>query len=224
MLNVLALIKKRPDIDRRAFREHYEERHVPVAKPLLAHLVRYARHHIDEDLWGRVDFDVVTAFGYRDQQAVNDMFATLSSEAGQAVHEDERHFMDKGANRFFEVSERPWQASEAGTRSREIRPNVEEQRSIFVLVARPAAMSRDECARRLLRDHWPALLEGVPDLRFATVRDAFPMNEVPPPCDALMQVPADAKLDLPRFASSLEREGYRVTAIRTQRFVTQVPA
>lgn len=224
MLKVLALIKKRPDLDRKAFREHYEERHVPIAKPLLAHLVWYARHHVEEDLWGPVDFDVVTAFGYPSQQAVSDLFATLASEAGQAIHEDERHFMEKGANRFFEVSERPWQASEAGTRSREIRTNEEEERSIFVMIARPPAMSRTECASRLLRDHWPALLEGVPDLRFATVRDAFPMNDVPARYDGLMQVPADAKLELARFAPNLEREGYRVTAIRTRRYVTKVPA
>jgi uncharacterized protein (TIGR02118 family) len=224
MLKVLALIKKRPDLSRQAFREHYEERHVPIAKPLLAHLVWYARHHIEEDLHGRVDFDVVTAFGYPSPQAVSDLFVTLSSEAGQAIHEDERNFMEKGSNRFFEVSERPWQADEAGTKSRTQRANEEEERSIFVFVARPPAMAREECSRRLLRDHWPALLDGLEPLRFATVRDAFPMNEVPAPFDGMMQVPDDTKLDLPRFAAKLEREGYRVAAIRTQRFVTEVPA
>lgn len=212
MLKVLALIKRLPHVDRRTFREHYEERHVVVAKPLLPHLVRYARHHIEEELVGPVDFDVVTSFGYRDQRAVDDMFATLAGPAAEAILEDEKRFMDKPSNRFFEVSERPWREGE------------EEERSIFVFVARPPEMPRAECSRRLLRDHWPALLERVPDLRFAIVRDAFPMGASPPPFDGLMQLSVSPGIDLRGFAAGLGEKGYRVVAVQTRRFVTALPA
>lgn len=211
MLKVLALIKRLPELERNAFREHYEERHVVVAKPLLAHLVRYARYHIEEELVGQVDFDVVTSFGYLDQRAVEGMFATLASDAAHAILEDERRFMDKPANRFFEVSERPWRDGE------------EEDQSIFVFVARPPDMPRAECSRRLLRDHWPALLERATDLRFAIVRDAFPMQNAPLPFDGMMQLSDSAGVDLRGFAAGLSEQDYRVVAVRTRRFVTPLP-
>lgn len=216
MLRVLALIRRLPTIDRAAFREHYEERHVVVAKPLLRHLVRYARHHVDEELVGPIDFDVITSFGYPDQAALEGMFAVLASDAAGPILEDERRFMDKPSNRFFEVSERPWPL-EGGQ-------GEEPERSLFVLVARPPAMSRAECSARLLRDHWPALLEKASGLRFAVVRDAFPMRGAPLPYDGLLQLDADARVDVHGFAKRLEREGFRVAAIRTRRYVTALPA
>lgn len=211
MITVLALIKRLPALDRSAFREHYENRHVAVAAPLLQHLVRYARHHVEEELHGPVDFDVVTSFGYPDKAALDGMFATLASDAALPILEDERRFMDKPSNRFFETSERIWQAGEEG------------DRSIFVFVGRPPDMTRTECARSLLRDHWPALIEGIPDLGQAIVRDAFPMAGRPLACDGVMQLASESGAGVRRFAAGLSEKGFRVTAIRTRRFVTAVP-
>lgn len=208
MPRVMALIKRLPTLDRRAFREHYEERHTVVARPLLRHLVEYARHHVEEELVGPIGFDVLTAFRYRSLEAVGEMFATLASEAAAPILEDERRFMDKPANRFFQVSERRWLEG------------AESACSLFVLVARPPAMPRWECSGRLVQDHWPALLAGRPVPGFAIVRDAFPMREVPPPCDGLLQLPADADVDVHDFAKRLGAEGYRVVAVRTRKFET----
>lgn len=221
MPKVLALIKRLPGLGRDAFREHYEERHVVVAKPLLRHLVAYVRHHIEEELVGRAEFDVVTAFAYRDRAAVEGMFSMLASEAAAPILEDERRFMDKPGNRFFEVSERAWIPEEG----RPALPGVEceEERSVFVFVARPKDVSRAECARSLLRDHWPALLGEGAGLRYAILRDAFPMGAHPPPWDALMQLPVAPALDLTGFSARLEARGHRVLAIRTRRFVTPLP-
>lgn len=216
MLRVLALIRRLPTIDRKAFREHYEERHVVVARPLLRHLVRYARHHVEEELVGAIDFDVITSFGYPDLAAVEGMFATLASEAAGPILEDERRFMDKPGNRFFEVSERPWPLASG--------QGAEEDRSTFVLVARPPAMSQAECSSRLLRDVWPALLEKTSAPRFAVVRDAFPMRGAPLPYDGLMQLAGDEGIDFRGFANRMERDGFRVAAIRTRRFETKLPA
>jgi EthD domain len=221
MPKILALIKRLPHLDRDAFREHYEGRHVVVAKPLLSHLVAYARHHIEAELVGRAEFDVVTAFAYPDRAAVEAMFAMLAGDAAAPILEDERRFMDKPGNRFFEVSERPWIPQEG-------RPALpgserEEERSIFVFVARPKEVSRADFARRLLRDHWPALLGDGAGLRYAIARDAFPMGGNPPPWDGSMQLPVMPELDLSGFAAGLEAEGHRVLAIRTRRFVTPLP-
>ncbi len=211
MLNVLALIKRLPALDRKAFREHYENTHVGVARPLLRHLVRYARHHIEEELYGEVDFDVVTSFGYPDKAALDGMFAVLASDAAGPILEDEKRFMDKPANRFFEVSERVWKDGQ------------EEDRSIFVFVARPPDMTRTECSRCLVRDHWPVLLERASDLRFAIVRDAFPMAGRPLPFDGAMQLSVDSGVDVRSFAAGLSTKGFRVVAVQTRRFTTPVP-
>lgn len=211
MLKVLALIKRLPTIDRKAFCDHYENTHVGVAKPLLRHLVRYARHHIEEELYGEVDFDVITYFGYADKPALDAMFAVLASDAAIPILEDEKRFMEKAMNRFFEVSERAWKEGE------------EEDRSIFVFVARPPEMSRTECSRALLRDHWPALLAGAPDLRFAIVRDAFPMADRPLLFDGGMQLAVDSRVDVRGFGKALSEKGFRVVAVQTRRFVTPVP-
>jgi len=215
MPKVLALIKKLPNLDRDAFRRHYEEVHVGVARPLLRHLVRYARHHVEEDLFGDVGFDVLTAFQYPDLAAVEATFAFLASDAAAPIFEDERNFMEKVANRFCEVSERAW--------SGEGDPVDAQGRSVFVLVSRPPEVSRAECSRRLLRDHWPALLDPTTGAGPASVRDAFPMRGAPPPFDGALQVSAAVPLDLKRWAEALEREGFGVVAVRTQRCVTQVP-
>lgn len=211
MVKVLALIKRLPTIDRKSFCDHYENTHVEVARPLLRHLVRYARHHIEEDLYGDVDFDVITSFGYPDKAALDAMFATLASDAAQPILEDERRFMDKPANRFFEVSERVWKEGD------------EQDRSIFVFVARPQDMTRTECSRRLIRDDWPALVESIEKLRFAIVRDAFPMAERPVPFDGVMQLAVGGEAEVRSFASGLSEKGFRVVAVQTRRFVTEVP-
>jgi hypothetical protein len=198
MIKVLALIKRLPTVERKAFRDHYENQHVRVATPLLRHLVRYARHHVEEELFGDVDFDVVTSFGYPDKGALDAMFATLASDAAGPILEDERRFMDKPSNRFFEVSER-------------------------VFVARPPEETRTELSRRLVRDAWPALLERARGLRYAIVRDAFPMAGRPLAFDGAMQISVDSGVDVRGFASALSEQGTRVVAIRTRRFVTPVP-
>lgn len=211
MIQVLALIKRLATIDRKAFCDHYENTHIHVAKPLLQHLVRYVRHHIDDELHGEVDFDVVTSFGYPDKAALDAMFAMLASDAALPILADERNFMDKPANRFFEVSERVWTEGD------------EEDRSIFVFVARPEDMTRTECSRSLIRDHWPALLASVAAPRFAIVRDGFPMAGRPAPFDGAMQLSTGSEGEVRRFASTLAATGHRVVAIRTRRFVTTVP-
>jgi hypothetical protein len=74
-----------------------------------------------------------------------------------------------------------------------------------------------------VRDAWPALLERARGLRYAIVRDAFPMAGRPLAFDGAMQISVDSGVDVRGFASALSEQGTRVVAIRTRRFVTPVP-
>ena len=212
VIKTLALIKRRSSIDRSAFREHYENIHVPLALPLLEGLCRYVRYHIEAERFGECDFDVLTAFWYHDKLATDRVFARIEGDEGTAIRKDELEFMDKNGNRFFAVSERDWQAGEEG------------DEHLFVLISRPAGMSRYDCSSKLAGDHWPRLLERFDRPGFALLRDTFPMSEDDLPYDSVMQVRAVQFAGLESWARSLNAEGYGVTAIGTRLFETKLAA
>lgn len=211
MLETMALIKRRDDRSREAFREHYERVHVPLALPILTGLQRYVRYHVIANRLGDFAFDVLTSFGYRDRSAAERVFANLASEAGRPILEDEQRFMDTAANRFFAVSPRCWQ------------DGCEGDEQLFVVVARPVRLERSEACARLTREHWPRLLDALAAPRFVLLRDAFPMQGGDLPCDALLQIEAEeAAAGLARWSKHLEAEGYRVAAVETRRFETPI--
>jgi uncharacterized protein (TIGR02118 family) len=210
VIKTLSLLKRRPDLDRAAFRHHYETTHAPLALPLMTGLVRYVRYHIEEDLRGAVGFDVLSAFWYRDAEAVAAMMERLGGEEGKAILADELEFMDKPGNTFFPVSERTLCAGEEG------------DSHVFVLVAKPESLSRYDCSARLAGEHFPKLLAGFDGVDFALLRDAFPQAGRPLPFNAVLQVRAAKASGLERWANSLEEQGFGVVAVRTRRFETDL--
>ncbi|MCP4905220.1 MAG: EthD domain-containing protein [bacterium] len=216
MIKTLALLKRRPDLDRAAFRHHYETTHAPLALPLMTGLVRYVRYHLEEDLLGEVGFDVVSAFWYRDARAVATSMEALAGEAGKPILADELEFMDKPKNTFFPVSERSWVEGEEG------------DETVFVLVKKPAQMSRYDCSARLLADHWPKLLEGFEGVEFAFLRETFPLRSNPPAeavelrYNAVLQVRVAQVGGIEDWATELESVGFGVAAVRARRFETQL--
>jgi hypothetical protein len=212
VIKTLALIKRRASIERSAFREHYESVHVPLALPLLEGLSRYVRYHVETERFGDCGFDVLTAFWYRDKAATDRVFARIEGDEGAAIRQDELLFMDKNGNRFFAVSERDWQSGEEG------------DQHLFVLISRPAGMSRCDSSSKLAGNHWPRLLARFDRPGFALLRDAFPMSGDDLPYDSVMQVRAEQFSGLESWARSLNAEGYGVTAIGTRLFETKLPA
>lgn len=215
MIKTLSLLKRKEGLARAAFRAHYEEKHAPLARPLLTGLRRYVRYHVAEEVHGRCDFDVLTYFRYADKAATDQVFETLSGPKGEAVRADEDVFMDKPANRFFAVSERVLQGQ----------PSDETSTSTFVCVARSAEQTRFDASARFVREHWPKLqsLCGVAD--FVLLRDAFGMagdaGGGPAPFDQIVQVSGDAPLAsdprLVDWAAALEGAGSRVVIVATER-------
>ncbi len=210
MIRTLALIKRRADLTRDAFREHYEEIHVPLARPLLGGLTRYVRHHVVAEPLGAFGHDVLTAFEYRDADAAHAVLQTLESEAGRAVREDELTFMEKRQNTFFAVSERRLVDGEEGSEH------------LFVLVRRPPEVNRFDASKRMMRDHAPRLLAGFDAVHFALLRDAFPVAERPLAWDAVLQVRADAYPSLEPWAASMRASGHEVAAARTRAFESRL--
>lgn len=210
MVKTLSLIKRRPDLSREAFREHYESVHAPLAVPLMKGLDRYVRYHVESVRHGEVVFDVLSGFWYRDADAPAATMERLEGEDGRGIREDEQKFMDAAGNRFFAVSERLLVDGEEG------------EGHLFVLVAKPEAQSRSECSTRLVRDHWPELEELLAGVEFALLRDAFPVAGTPLPWNAVLQVRAAEDAGLDAWAARREREGYRIAAVRTRRFESEL--
>lgn len=209
MIRTLALIKRRRDLDRDAFRNHYETVHAPLALPLMEGLCRYVRYHVRDVIVGEPGFDVLSAFWYRDADATARLMERLASEEGRPIHEDEEKFMDRAANQFVPVSERPLVSGEEG------------DAHDWLLLARPDAVSRTDFSRRFVRDDWPSLTKGAGSPPFALLRDAFPMEGRAPRFDLALQVSSDS-LDLSRFAAQHEATGGRAVLVRTQRFETDL--
>ena len=186
MIKTIALIKRRDDIGRDAFREHYEDTHAPLALTYIRSMRRYVRNHVVAELNGVAPgFDCATEFWYPDQAAIQEVFQLLAGPRGEAIRRDELTFMDKPRNVFFGVEER----SVLGPPRDE---PLGETRKILALVRRRPGVSR----RRFLAEYESgalrALVEsGDPPLR-CTQNVVLPAEtEAPYDCATLLWYRSD---------------------------------
>ena len=120
-MRTLALIARHRDLDRNAFRAHYEHEHVPLALPLLEGLSHYVRNHVLSSIWGKEpSFDVLTEFSYRDAEAFEAVLNRLASPEGAEIAQDELRFMDKERNVFFGVERRDARGVEGPAKSHKV--------------------------------------------------------------------------------------------------------
>ena len=208
MIRTLSLIKRRPDITRDAFREHYETVHAPLALPYMDGLVRYVRYHLEAEFHGTIGFDVISAFWYRDAESTAKLMTILASDEGKPILDDELTFMDKPANVFFPVSERMIEKGEEG------------EAHTWLFARKPEALDRSEASKVLVRDHLPGVLKGCDGLRFALLRDAFPIEGGTLPYDAALQIGCDEIGGVVSSAARLEKAGWTVAAVQTRRHET----
>jgi uncharacterized protein (TIGR02118 family) len=82
---------RRPDITRTAFRDHYENRHAPLAIGKFP-FRKYARNHVVESLPDPIGFDCLSEFWVDD---VAEVLRIMSGEIGDLMREDERRFTDQ---------------------------------------------------------------------------------------------------------------------------------
>src|ERR1700761_6100249 len=102
MLKVFAFLARRQGMDVQAFRDHYEDRHVPLICSLAPAPLVYKRNYLkrgDElNLEGgdAIGFDVVTEQVFADREAFHAWLAELAApENAVRVREDEDRFLDR---------------------------------------------------------------------------------------------------------------------------------
>jgi hypothetical protein len=211
MIRVHAFMVRRADVSRDAFREHYEQIHVPTALPLLGGTARYVRHHVREELHGAPPFDCMTLFEYPDAVTVAAVFARIAGPEAAAVHADEDTFMHTPSNFYFPVEEGPvWQAPGAAVHAREV---------ALVCAQRPAG--EDAAA---FRARFTA--HALPRLRGALEQPVWLRAAWPQPATARygasVLLGAAGVGALAAAARELERDSAQVIAVRVTEHATEM--
>ena len=98
-VRILAFMKRREDLARVQFAEHYERQHVPLALSVFEGWPFYQRNHI-ADSSVEVGFDCLSVFEYPDEASLHATVQHLAGDAGAPVRADEERFMDRPGNRF----------------------------------------------------------------------------------------------------------------------------
>jgi len=102
----LGLLQRRVGLDAAGFRDHYETRHVPLARRLLG-FPGYQRNYPtrDEDR-ARLGFDGFSEFWFRGEAETARIGEIMQGPDGALMLEDEPRFMDVPRNQTHEVEER----------------------------------------------------------------------------------------------------------------------
>jgi uncharacterized protein (TIGR02118 family) len=209
MIRVHAFMVRQRGVSRDAFREHYEQIHVPTALPILGGTTRYVRHHVREELHGAPPFDCMTLFEYPDAATVAAVFARVAGPEAAAVHADEDTFMDTASNFFFPVEEGPIWETPYATAAHEVallcarRPQGEDARAFRARFA-----------------------EALPRLRSALDEPVWMRAAWPQPAtaryDACVLLGAARVAGLARASRELERDGAQLVAVRVTAHSTEM--
>jgi hypothetical protein len=213
-MKTLALIVRRPDLTRDEFRDHYEDVHAPLAvRTLLEGTTRYVRNHLREELFGRPTFDVVSAFWYRDAAAAVGVMRRTETPAGDAIRRDELTFMDKLANTFFAVTERPVLGEE----------RTQAALAAIALVRRPAGEDVKRFVDAYERDQLPRLLDATRAPAWCLQNRALRAGEDEPAFDAVTQLHAAANVGLEQWAKELAATGAGVVLVTVSEHQSELP-
>lgn len=203
MIQSFALIPRRPDHSREAFRDHYETTHAPLAMPLMQGLARYVRYHITEEIHGEPAFDVVSGFAYRSGADAAATVARIGSEEGDAIRADEQRFMVRDAVEILMVSPDPSVEGDLGSDP------------LIVLVRAPEA-GREAWLTDYDAKRAPALLESLDGVRCAIEHTTTPTTPAPASWDRITQVSSEGPGGLADWIRDVESAGGSVCAVRTQ--------
>src|ERR1700743_444113 len=109
---ILLFMKRRPDISVEAFRDYYENHHVPLALKNSAGLKRYVRRYIDPKPHpetgdpGELPFDVITELWFDDEAIFNGALRYITTKImPPEIVEDEKQLFDRSSFRIATVVE-----------------------------------------------------------------------------------------------------------------------
>jgi len=90
-VKTVGLMPRRPDITRAAFRDHYENRHAPLALGKFP-FEKYVRNHLVASSPDPIGFDCLSEFWVGD---VAEIYRIMAGPVGDIMREDELRFTDQ---------------------------------------------------------------------------------------------------------------------------------
>jgi hypothetical protein len=107
MLKAFAFLTKREDLTTEAFIDHYENKHIPLVRSLIAVPPVYKRNNLvrghelnrEDD---SIDFDVITELVFPDAAGYLEWGKTLGVEE---IATDEQRFLDRTRTRAYIIEE-----------------------------------------------------------------------------------------------------------------------
>jgi hypothetical protein len=104
---LLLLLKRRRGMSREAFRDYYENRHVPLAMKYMTGPTRYVRRYLEPSpAMPEPDFDVVTELWFADRETLDMVVLAMAKNLMPPdVIADEEMLFDRAASRAYAVSE-----------------------------------------------------------------------------------------------------------------------
>jgi hypothetical protein len=115
-MKMVVLFRRKHGLTSEQFREHYENKHVPLAMTLFPYLQGYRRNYIRHDLRHQhagneltnapLDFDVITEISFASQTDYDRMMREMADPAiRDQVIADEKRFLDRSATVVFLIDE-----------------------------------------------------------------------------------------------------------------------
>jgi hypothetical protein len=115
-MKMIVLFRRKSELTPEQFREHYEQRHAPLALKLFPYIEDYRRNYIRHDqvhrradgtpLAAGLDFDAITEITFAAKSDYDRMVRDMTDAAiREQVVTDELRFLDRSATVVFLVDE-----------------------------------------------------------------------------------------------------------------------
>ena len=103
----ISLKTRRPDLSTSQFRDHYENRHVPLGLSFIERFQwrRYVRNYIERVTGAEIHFDCYAEFWVSEDFDDASLEAFIASPDFRVLNEDDRRFLDVDQRASFEVEE-----------------------------------------------------------------------------------------------------------------------
>ncbi|MBW8784404.1 MAG: EthD domain-containing protein [Novosphingobium sp.] len=108
---ILLFLKRKPGMSREAFRDYYENHHVPLASKYSQQIARYVRRYVEPQSGpnfpgGEPDFDVITEMWFDDEATFRGTLEYLTTSAmPDDIVADEENLFDRPRSRIAVVTE-----------------------------------------------------------------------------------------------------------------------
>lgn len=109
---ILMFMKRRSDLSVQAFREYYENHHVPLCLQYSSGISHYIRRfinpqpHPETGQWDNPEFDVITELWFDDKALFESTLAYITSTVmPEAIINDEKNLFDRKSFRLATVTE-----------------------------------------------------------------------------------------------------------------------